>query len=204
MLFDLLNAFFVLFNARKTVNWYGLKRTMYPDQGKKVNIFSSLPQLTPIEFEYRFIVKAGALLDMYLMRRAEYKSSVLKVFRGAKHDIAFLFPYDRVEIPSTRPYKSVESFIKLHLYTNAYTLALKHTNFRAVTSMFNSNNWNYLAINLNSWLGFFVAKTEFFYKTYSAYVLPFASFVTFHGSESRALFYLFFQHVRHRKVLEWV
>ena len=143
-LFDALNAFYVLFNARRTLSWQGVRRTIYPDQGIKVNVFSSLPQLAPIEFEYRFVNKAGALVGLYLQRRAEYKSSVLEVFRSAKHDVPFLFPYDRVEISHTGPYSSVESFVKLHLYTSAYTLALKHSNFVSKLGAANDRTWNYL------------------------------------------------------------
>lgn len=203
-LFDFANAFTILFSARKTLSWFGTKRTLYPDQGNSVNIFSSLPQLTPIEYEYRFVNKAGALLDLYLTRRAESKSAILDVFRRAKHDIAFLFPYDRVEIKHTGPYSSVESFVKLHLYTAAYSTSLKHENLAFLTLSTRPSNWQYSTVNLNAALGFFSHKTTFFYKSYSAYVTPFAIFATFHGSDSRALFYLFFQHVRHRKVLEWV
>jgi hypothetical protein len=202
--FDLFNALSVLFNARRTLSWQGARRTIYPDQGTKVNVFSSLPQLAPTEFEYRFVNRAGYLLSLYLSRRSEYKSSVLEIFRSAKHDVPFLFPYDRVEIADTGPYSSVESFVKLHLYTSAYTLALKHSNFSDKLKATNGSAWSYVTLNLSSLLGFFASKSTFFYKTYSAYVAPFATFATFYGTDSRALFYLFFQHVRHRKVLEWV
>lgn len=202
-LLDVLNAWYVLFNARKSLSWFGVKRTLYPDQGLKVNIFSSLPQLVATEYEYRFINKAGGLLDLYLSRRPEVNTSILDTFRRAKHDVAFLFPYDRVEIKHTGPYSSVESFIKLHLYTTAYTLSLKHSTFATLLTK-NKASFSHVTINLTTLLGFFVKKATFFYKTYSAYVVPFATFATFHGSDSRALFYLFFQHVRHRKVLEWV
>jgi len=52
--------------------------------------------------------------------------------------------------------------------------------------------------------GFDAAKSNFFYKTYSTFVSPFAYLTNFYGSESRMFAYLFFQNVRHRKVLEWV
>lgn len=52
--------------------------------------------------------------------------------------------------------------------------------------------------------GFAAEKSLFFFKSYSTFFLPFLTLIDFYGSESRMFFYLFFQQVKHRKVLEWV
>lgn len=57
-------------------------------------------------------------------------------------------------------------------------------------------------LDLKSSLGYTNLGVYFFYKKYSVHVLPYSLFVNFNTNDLRALFYLFFQHVRHRKILE--
>lgn len=58
------------------------------------------------------------------------------------------------------------------------------------------------SINTRLLTGFSAEKSSFFYKTYSHFSLPSNVLANFYGSEVRMFFYLFFQNVRHRKILE--
>lgn len=190
-------------NVTKTFYTYGLNRTMYPDQGFKTNVFSTLPALTPSLKSYVSPYAAGNFLKTYLSGRDELSSSTLAIYRNMLHNTPFLFPYERVEIPSYGPYTSVSQFITLQLFITSYFLKLKHTAFsKTLNSAF--NNWSYASLNVSNLLGY-TARTKnsgVFFKTYSNFVVPFFTFINFYGSESRMFFYMFFQHVRHRKVLE--
>lgn len=64
--------------------------------------------------------------------------------------------------------------------------------------------WNLVQLDVKNTLGFALTRSSFLYKSYSVYNLPFSIFINFYGTDSRMFFYLFFQHVRHRKILEWV
>lgn len=62
--------------------------------------------------------------------------------------------------------------------------------------------YNFAVLNSKALTGFGAEKSFFFYKTYSHFSLPSNGLADFYGSEIRMFFYLFFQNVRHRKVLE--
>jgi len=187
--------------ATKVFYSYGVNKTLYPDQGVKVNVFSSLPVLSYVSKAYVSPYSAGHYLSTYISSRDSMKSAAVNIFRGSLHDVSFLFPYERVEIKAYGPYTSVEQHITLHLFITSYILKLKHLSWSKVN---NSYNWIY-NITEPKFLFGYVSKTDgVFYKTYSNFVVPFFTFVNFYGSESRMFFYLFFQHVKHRKVLEWV
>lgn len=113
-------------NATKVFYSYGVNKTIYPDQGSKVNVFSTLPMLIPTTKSYIRPYDAGHYLAAYVNSRNTFNNAVLRTFRGALHDIPFLFPYERVEIKSYGPYTSVEQFITLHVFVTSYVLKLKH------------------------------------------------------------------------------
>ena len=200
---DFYYVILVTTNVKKIFYSYGVNKTLYPDQGSKINVFSSLPQLTPVSKSYVSPYSAGHYLSVYTISRSNSDLAVVGVFRRALHDVAFLFPYERVEIKSYGPYASVEQHITLHLFITSYILKLKDFSKNRLIS--GSSAWVYTSLDVKSLFGYTNDNTGgIFYKTYSSFVVPFFTFVNFYGSESRMFFYLFFQHVRHRKVLEWV
>lgn len=201
--FDVNFAFLSIFNAGKNVHSYGLTPTMYPDQGNRINVFSNFPQLVSTELDYRRPYSAGYLLKHYLSNRSATTTSLLTIFRNSLHNVPFLFPYERIDVKFYGPFKSVDSFIKLHVYSAGYLVFLKNAVWADYLKNV-STELSFKMLNTKQLFGFSDARNDFVYKTYSAYVSPIELFVNFYGSEIRMFFYLFFQHVRHRKVLEWV
>lgn len=205
LIYDLYYAFALTFNISKTFYSYGIQKTMYPDQGLGVNIFSTLPRLVFTQSQFRPYYSVGALTTLAATTLSGETAELLTIFRKSKHNISFLFPYERVEINSHGPYSSVEEYLTLQLYVAAFTLKLKHSSWARFFSSFSATKpYTFTFINVNKLFGFSVERSAFFYKTYSAYSLPFLTLIDFYGSESRMFFYLFFQQVKHRKILEWV
>lgn len=203
---DTYSGFLILNNVTKTYYSYNLTKTIYPDQGNKINVFSIFPHLHLNTRAYNRPYFPGNLSTIYLSAQKDYVTALLNVLRTAMHNIPAVFPYDRVEITSCRPYSSVEEFITIDLYVSAYILALKHlSNARHLNAFLPSNNkWALSKLNVKLLLGFSHLGHNFFYKKYSAFLLPYSLFMNFNTNDIRSMFYLFFQHVRHRKILEWV
>jgi len=131
---DIFFAALATLNVTKVFYSYGINKTIYPDLGSKINVFSTLPALIPTSKAYVRPYSVGSYLASYLASRDAFNSSVLRTFRGALHDVPFLFPYERVEIKSYGPYTSVEQFITLYLFTTSYVLKLKHVSWSKIST----------------------------------------------------------------------
>jgi len=126
LILDVIYSLKLTNNVTKTVYSFGLQKTIYPDQGKLVNVFSIIPTLTSTLNAYKSPYSAGFLTNLYISNRAPMTTELLNNFRSALHNIPYLFPYERVEINSHGPYESVEHYLTLQLYVFAYTLEIKH------------------------------------------------------------------------------
>lgn len=204
---DLYFAVISFFNVTKTLYSYNVLKTMYPDQGKKINIFSVFPRLVNVSHRYKSVFPAGHVFYFNFIRNTRPISlnSIFDVYHTLLHDVPFLFPFERIDIPVFGPYSSVEEFLNIQLLTTSYVTLLKHAAWKNVFKANNaSNTWIYWTVSPKIFLGYGVKLQYFFFKKYSRAYTPFFTFTKFYGSEMRMFFYLFFQHVRHRKVLEWV
>lgn len=123
--YDLYYATMLTFNSRKFFYSYGLQKTIYPDQGLTVNVFSALPKLISTSPMFRRYLSAGFIVSLY-NSSSEEEVAVVRTLHSLWHNVPFLFPYERVEIPSYTPYKSVEDYITSQLYISAFTLKLKY------------------------------------------------------------------------------
>lgn len=202
VVYDMYYAVSLTFNISKTFYSYGVQKTMYPDQGLAVNVFSTLPKLVYTSAQFRPLYSVGNLVSTYVGSVSAEKMELLSVFQKALHNVPFLFPYERVEINSHGPYNSVEEYLTIQLYVAAFTLKLKHAAWVSFFSKLKSDQLSAAPLNINALFGFSSAKSFFFFKSYSTFFLPFLTLIDFYGSESRMFFYLFFQQVKHRKVLE--
>lgn len=211
-LMDIFYSIFLVLNATKTVYAHTLTETMYPDQGKKINIFYIFPRLINVKHAYRSAYPAGTVFFYNYLSFIKPKSlaSVFDIYHTLLRDVPFLFPFYRIDIPVSsidRLYESVEMFLNLHLFTTSYSVFLKHStwdNFFKFHSFSRKEKWAYKVFNTKAFLGYNAGNRLAFYKPYSRAFTPFFMFAKFYGTEIRTFFYLFFQHVRHRKVLEWV
>lgn len=201
---DVYYAANLTFNISKTLYSYGRRKTMYPDQGFTINIFSALPRLVLTGSRFRSYFAVGTLTKRYSNSVRGLDAELVSVYWHSLHDVPFLFPYERVEINSHGPYTSVEEYLTVQLYVAAFTLKLKHLSWDSVFAAFNPDKLNTITLDVNAFFGFSPKRSVFFYKTYSSFLTPFLTLIDFYGSESRMFFYLFFQQVKHRKVLEWV
>lgn len=201
--YDLYYATMLTFNSRKFFYSYGLQKTIYPDQGLTVNVFSALPKLISTSPMFRRYLSAGFIVSLY-NSSSEEEVAVVRTLHSLWHNVPFLFPYERVEIPSYTPYKSVEDYITSQLYISAFTLKLKYASWGKLFKTNLDGAYNFAVLNSKALTGFGAEKSFFFYKTYSHFSLPSNGLADFYGSEIRMFFYLFFQNVRHRKVLEWI
>lgn len=194
--------------AGKVYYSYGLKKTIYPDQGKTVNVFPIFPSLIFASNKFYRLNSTGALSSLYKLGRPEFLLSVLTVFRASLHNIPFLFPYERVEINSHGPYASVEAYLTINAFVSTNYLALKHIAIAKYLTRFfvrrSRPKWRIRRVNFKKAWGLSAHGNKFFYKSYSVFTLPFSLFADFYGSDSRMFFYMFFQHVRHRLILEWI
>lgn len=125
-LYDVYYAAALTFNVSKTFYSYGVQKTMYPDQGLAVNVFSTLPRLVYTSAQFRPYYAVGNLTSIYTGSVSSEQAELLSVFQKALHNVPFLFPYERVEINSHGPYSSVEEYLTIQLYVAAFTLKLKH------------------------------------------------------------------------------
>lgn len=203
LVYDLYYAAHLAFNSRKFFYAHGLQKTLYPDQGLTVNVFSTFPKLVSVSPSFKRYLNAGALISLYKSSSPE-EVSVVRTLHEAWHNVAFLFPYERVEIPSYTPYTSVEDYITSQLYISSFTLKLKYASWAKLLGKNDSADFLLKSFNTRALTGFSSEKSKFFYKTYSQFSLPSNVLVNFYGSDVRMFFYLFFQNVRHRKILEWV
>lgn len=126
-LHDAYYALSLTFNISKTLYSYGVQKTMYPDQGITINIFSTLPRLVFTSASFRSYLAVGSLTKLCVGALSRENAELLTIFRKSLHSIPFLFPYERVEINSHGPYSSVEEYLTIQLYVAAFTLKLKHS-----------------------------------------------------------------------------
>jgi Heme/copper-type cytochrome/quinol oxidases, subunit 2 len=196
--------FFSLLNVKKTYYSYALKRTKYPDQKSVVNIFPIFPVSNRNDYFYKRFNSVGNIMKFSGLVTGLYMKSVLKVFRAAFHDIAYLFPYERIDIPHYDPYKTLDHFIVANIYMNAFVLSVKHEVQSALYTSNANDSWFLKNYFVNKLFGFSHNRHRVFFKTMSNFYVPSSLFFQFYTNDKRMFFYLFFQHVRHRKVLEWV
>lgn len=122
--YDMYYATLLTLNAKKFFYSHNLQRTMYPDQGLAINVFPIFPKLISTSPVTKRYLPVGGLVSLYTSLAAE-ELAVISILRNALHNIPFLFPYERVEIPMLIPYRSVEAFITLQLFVSGFTLKLK-------------------------------------------------------------------------------
>lgn len=96
----------------------------------------------------------------------------------------------------------MEDYITSQLYISSFTLKLKYASWAKLLGNSDSAGFLLKSINTRALTGFSSEKSKFFYKTYSQFSVPSNVLVNFYGSDVRMFFYLFFQNVRHRKILE--
>lgn len=203
--FDLYAFVLITKNIKKTYYSFSLIRTIYPDQGKTVNVFLMLPSLVSNVKSFRKLYPSGNLVHLYTQTYHEYLSSLLVASRTLVKNVSFLFPYERVEIKSHGPYSSVKKYRKTNLYVCGFILAVKHLSYaKNLASHHFFKKWKLARLNVKDTFGFSRFGIKPIYKTYSLFSLPFLTFINFFSTDSRMFFYMFFQHVRHRKFLEWV
>ena len=203
---DFFSILLIVKNTTKTYYSYGLLKTIYPDQGEAVNVYSIFPQLALTSKEFHHPYDLGLITSQVLAGQHEWLTSIIGVFRRGKHNIPAIFPYERVEINSHGPYSSVEEFLTLDVYISSYILLLKflvqaekHAPHHILT-----HRWDLVPLDQKEIFGFAKFSRISRYKKYSLFVLPYSLFMDFYSNDLRTLFYLFFQQVRHRKVLEWI
>lgn len=193
-----------LVNVKKAYYGYALKRTKYPDQKAVVNIFPIFPIANKNNYLYKRFNSVGSVTKFSALITGLHIKSVLKVFRATFHDIAYLFPFERIDIANHDPYATLDHFVVANIYMNAFISAVKHDLQSDLYSQSSTNSWFLNNYFVNKLFGFSSRRHNVFYKTMSNFHLPSSLFFQFYTNDKRMFFYLFFQHVRHRKVLEWV
>jgi len=195
-------VFLSMFNVRKTYYSYALKRTKYPDQKSVVNVFPIFPVNNKGDYFYRRLYTVGNIMKFSGLITGLYVKSVLKIFRAAFHDIAYLFPFERIDIPHHDPYKTLDHFVVANVYMNAFILSVKHESQSTLYLPLKESAWGFKNFFVNKLFGFSNNRHRVFFKTLSNFYVPSTLFFQFYTNDRRMFFYLFFQHVRHRKVLE--
>lgn len=207
-LMDSFSSLLITKYITKTYYSFSLHRTIYPDQGELINSFLIFPQLVPTTKAYNRPYVVGLLSATFRASQHEFMNDLLDNFRMSKHSVAALFPYDRVEITYCGPYSSVEEYLTLNVLLSINVFFSKYMayaiHFEPYYNFSRKKGWNVATLDVSSAFGFWNIGNTFFYKKYSSHVLPIALFVSFYTNDLRAFFYLFFQQVKHRKILEWV
>lgn len=190
--FDAYYTYFSIFNIKKNFYSYSLKRTMYPDQGKTVNIFPVYNNLVYKGYQFKQSFNTGKLTLQSNQTRGDLMNSSLNVFRQSLHDIAYLFPYERVQIHSHGPYPSVESHIFYHMYIVAYWLTLKHNIFNKYTEETIRRNYIFRVVGIKNFLGIKAEDKKSYghFQNISAYSVPFFLLSKFYGTESKMFFFI--------------
>lgn len=104
-------------------------------------------------------------------------------------------------------YNTLKYTLWSQLNNGSLTSKISFSEFNSFNLSFFSKKGKFLLLNISP--KFLVGSTDLgkndrLFKGYSTFLSNLLYFSTFYNSESRTLFYLFFQNVRHRKVLEWV
>jgi hypothetical protein len=225
---DLYYIVMVTFRSRKVRSSYGIHKTLYPDLGIYIDSFRALPVLLPVKNEFRRPF-TSQLFTLFSVKRSKLTTLSLKIFRNSLYQVPALFPYERIRIPCYGPWRNVETMITLTTFFISYIGAIKYGFWSSLDNgRLAAGNESLLSNSGRFNLSLFLKKNKFsvlnmspailvgsspvnssseskdFFKGYSSYLSVFYYFSKFCSSESRMFFYLFFQNVRHRKVLEWV
>lgn len=206
-LLDLYTSLLIMKNHKKAFNSYARQRTMYPYQGVKINAFPIYPQLSLQGNTTIRTFFPGYWVKLLKKRRKnEFYHAVLKAFRVSKHNIPFLFPYYEIDIEVDTHFDTVEDYLNINILVATQILVYKLFVGEVQLPLYSSyqESWAFAKFDLKNYLGYSKLSNRFAFKKYSNFVYSGSLLALFYGTDARSMFYLFFQHVRHRKILEWV
>lgn len=126
---DIFFFFFITKRVGKAFYNYSTFRTLYPDQGNRVNSFKLLPSLYSDENTMRRVFITGNLVNLCKEHFPRHESVMINAMRQGLHNLPALFPYERVEIESYEPFNDLQEFLSIDIFLAGYVSLLKDAAF---------------------------------------------------------------------------
>lgn len=168
----------------------------------KDDVYPLFPSAADSTELYKRFTHLGNLFKLSEFVGGASERSILHYFRLSFSDVDFLFSGDSdFAAAQSDAYLDAGTFITYNTYMNSYTLLAKHDlQDKLINAV--SKISGYQSLSLSQLFGYSANRERVFFKTMSNFYVSSTLFSQFYTSDRKMFFYLFFQHVRHRKALE--